>query len=213
MFKPFKGFNSKGFLLLYLVVIVIMLTAWLSRLEFSQPDTRNIPASLKPFLLSPARELPQFLLYDNEKQVLTNQSFKQHWSFVYFSHPQCQPQCEAILEVLDNLKRYFAAADMQFLMINFDASLQTDLSPAPVHRVSSLPLYYGEQATIDQLIHAFGFLYLRTEFETGYQLEQQHDIYLLDPKGRVYARFEPPFTSMLLQQRFFAIRSFYARTE
>lgn len=213
MFKPFKGFNSKGFLLLYLVVIVIMLMTWLSRLEFSQPDTRNIPAELKPFLLSPARELPQFLLYDEKKQVLTNQSFKEHWSFVYFSHPQCLPQCDAILEVLENLQRYFAAADMQFLLINYDASQQTDLALASGQELSNLPMYHGEQAVIDELSQSIGFLYLREEFKTGYQFEQQHDIYLIDPKGRLYAKFQPPFNSLQLQQLFFAIRAYYARTE
>lgn len=211
MFKPFKGFNSKGFLVLYLVVIVIMLMLWLSRLELSQPDTRKIPASLAPFLVSPARSLPQFLLLSKEKQVLTNQSFNQHWSFVYFSHPHCQPECAPVLAVMKNLKQYFAAQDIQFLLINFD-SLQKQNAFLPAEDWA-LPIYGGGETVIDNLTHAFDFLYLRNQFEQGYSIEQQHDIYLIDPKGRVYARFEPPFTSQLLQQRFFAIRDFYARTE
>jgi hypothetical protein len=44
-------------------------------------------------------------------------------------------------------------------------------------------------------------------------LEQQHSLFLIDPKGRLYARFEPPFSSVSLQQRFIEIRQFFARTE
>jgi len=211
MFKPFKGFNSKGFLLLYLVVIVIMLMLWFSRLELSQADTRKIPDSLAAFLVSPARSLPQFLLASEEKRVFTNQSFSQHWSFVYFTNPSCRPECTPVLAVLENLKQYFAAQDIQFLLINFDTLQKQSASSLTLD--STLPLYSGDETVIDKLTQAFDFLYLRNRFERGYSLEQQHAIYLVDPKGRVYARFELPFTSQLLQQRFFAIRQFYARSE
>jgi len=210
MFKPFKSFNSKGFLLLYLAVIVIMLMLWVSRLQMSQPEMRDIPDDLKPYLVSPPQPIPQFLLHSKDKQVLTNQSLEQHWSFVYFSHPQCQPECEPVLAVLENLKQYFAAADIQFLLINYD---DQPLDIDSQQRKSPLAIYGGDNNVIDKLTQAFEFLYLRTEFEQGYGLEQQHDIFLVDPKGRVYARFELPFTSLTLQQHFFALRDFYARSE
>jgi hypothetical protein len=66
---------------------------------------------------------------------------------------------------------------------------------------------------IEKLAHAFEFLFLRTDLAHGYLLEQQHHIYLLDPKGRVYAVFKPPFDSVMIQQIFLAIRTFYARNE
>lgn len=210
MFKPFKKLNSKGFLLLYLVIIVIMLTLWVSRLQIAQPETRDIPVGLKPYLVSPARPIPQFLLDSKGKQVLTNQSLKQHWSFIYFTHPSCQPECEAVLRVLENLRQYFAAADIQFLLINYD---EQSVSDSAVQLSTTLPLYAGEKQRVEKLTKAFGFLFLRTQYGQGYQLEQQHDIFLVDPKGRVYARFEPPYSSLTIQQHFFSLRDFYARSE
>lgn len=69
--KLFKSFNSKGFLLLYLVVFASLLLAWLYRVEQKQVDNRQIPPSLDSLLRSPPAELPQFLLYSDTHQVLT----------------------------------------------------------------------------------------------------------------------------------------------
>ncbi|WP_438969631.1 SCO family protein [Methylophaga sp.] len=185
---------------------------WFSRLDIAQPETRKIPAALAPIITSPIRTIPQFLLHSSQEQVLTNQSLKQHWSFVYFTHPSCQPECEPILTVLKNLKQYFSMPEVQTLLINFDS--QQNIIHEQSGGAFPFPLYGAEQQSqIDALAESFGFLYLREQFKQGYRLEQQHHIFLVDPKGRVYARFEPPFTSPLLQQRFLAIREFYARSE
>ncbi|MCX4188325.1 SCO family protein [Methylophaga sp. OBS4] len=190
-----------------------MLFVWVSRLNLQGPDTRPIPPELAAFLTSPARSLPQFLLYTEDKQVLTNNSLEGKWSFVYFSHEQCLPVCEPVLTVLHGLQGKFADRDMQFLLIDFDTDNQAGLT-----KVLSTLQYEFVAATasaemIEKLAKAFEFLFLRTDLSQGYMLEQQHHIYLLDPKGRVYAVFKPPFDSVMLQQIFLEIRTFYARSE
>ena len=210
----FKRFNSKGFLLLYLVVFASLLSVWIFRLEQARYDHREIPESLRPVLVSPVTALPQFVLYDLDKQVLTEQSLLGKWSFIYFTHPLCLPQCEPVLSVMHNLKQLFASSDMQFLLINFDnRQASVDMEKAFASREMSFPLYSGEKKMLTTVMEAFGFLYLQTELEQGYSLEQQHSLFLTDPKGRLYARFEPPFTSLAIQQTFFELRDFYARSE
>ncbi len=209
----FKRFNSKGFLLLYLVVFASLLTLWFFRMEQARYDHREIPESLRPVLVSPVKELPQFVLYDSNKRVLTEQSLPGKWSFIYFTHPRCLPQCEPVLSVMHNLKQLFASQDMQFLLINFDnrqpsADMQKNFADREM-----FPLFGGEKQMLTKVTEAFDFLYLRTHLEQGYSLEQQHSLFLTDPKGRLYARFEPPFTSLVIQQTFFQLRDFYARSE
>ncbi len=209
----FKRFNSKGFLLLYLVVFASLLTLWFFRMEQARYDHREIPESLRPVLVSPVKELPQFVLFDSDKQVLTEQSLLGKWSFIYFTHPRCLPQCEPVLSVMHNLKQLFASQDMQFLLINFDSrQLSADMQKIFADR-EMFPLYSGEKQMLTTVTEAFDFLYLRTDLEQGYSLEQQHSLFLTDPKGRLYARFEPPFTSLAIQQTFFQLRDFYARSE
>lgn len=211
--KLFKSFNSKGFLLLYLVVFASVVLIWLYSVEQKQVDNREIPPSLAPTLRSPPLQLPQFLLYSDTRQVLTDQSLRGKWTYVYFTHPACLPQCEAVLSVMHNLQQLATASEMQFVLINFD-SLQDTMRPSwwLEHR-SSLPLFGGDREIISMLTEAFEFLYLRTQQQQGYSLEQQHSIFLVDPKARVYARFEPPYSSPLVQQQFLALRDFYARSE
>ncbi len=211
--KLFKSFNSKGFLLLYLVVFTSLLLAWLFRVEQKQIDHRQIPPSLAPLLISPPAELPQFLLYSDTAAVLTEQSLRGKWSYVYFTHPACLPQCEAVLSVMHNLQQLAAPSETQFVLINFDSEQQTLRPEWWLQNMPTLPLYGGDRKIVSELSDRFEFLYLRTALERGYSLEQQHSIFLVDPKARVYARFEPPFSSPLIQQQFIAVREFYARSE
>lgn len=212
---PFKGFNSKRFLLLYLAVIAFMLILWLMRLNWPVHEHRPIPNSLGHFLLSPAISLPQFLLNVDNKQVLTNQTFVGKWSFVYFSHPDCGQECTVIMEVLSHLQALSANRDRQFYVINFDINKQGQLERYLHERGYRFPVAEAaDQSMLDLVTSAFQFLYLSSEAGQGDgQSQQQHFIYLVDPKARVYAVFKPPFTSLIIQQRFFELRDFYARTE
>lgn len=205
----FKRVNSKGFLLLYLVVFACLLAMLLFQRSQTEKDERIIPEPFARFIVSPPRQIPQFLLHSAEGKVLTEQALRGKWSFVYFSQPRCRPDCEPVYSVLNHLRQLSASNQQQVLVINFD----DEQAQERILAAQDLAVYSGDKAMLDSLADAFAFLFLRTDFTDHYQLEQQHSIFLVDPKGRVYARFEPPFTSLHIQKRFFSLREFYARTE
>lgn len=209
MFKPIKSVNSKAFLGLYLVITLIILVLWISRMEFTQPDRRDIPDNLRKFLISPPQLIPQFVLQSHEKQVLTNVSLDGKWSFVYFTHLYCEPECAVVVKVVQHLQRLFAGSSIQFLIINFGDNADTATLSFP-----GLKTYGGSSDVIESITKSFDFLYLAPEeYENSLKVEQQHYIYLIDPQGRAYAVFKPPFTSLAIQKIFFQIRDFYARSE
>lgn len=209
MFKPIKSVNSKAFLGLYLVITLIILVLWISRMEFTQPDRRDIPDNLRKFLISPPQLIPQFVLQSHKKQVLTNVSLDGKWSFVYFTHLYCEPECAVVVKVLQHLQRLFAGSSIQFLIINFGDNADTATLSFP-----GLKTYGGSSDVIESITKSFDFLYLEPEeYESSLKVEQQHYIYLIDPQGRAYAVFKPPFTSLAIQKIFFQIRDFYARSE
>lgn len=209
MFKPIKSVNSKAFLGLYLVITLIILVLWISRMEFTQPDRRDIPDNLRKFLISPPQLIPQFVLQSHEKQVLTNVSLDGKWSFVYFTHLYCEPECAVVVKVVQHLQRLFAGSSIQFLIINFGDN--ADTATLSFH---GLKTYGGSSDVIESITKSFDFLYLEPEeYESSLKVEQQHYIYLIDPQGRAYAVFKPPFTSLAIQKIFFQIRDFYARSE
>lgn len=208
----FKSFNSKGFLLLYLVVFASLLAVWLFQAEKSGVDRRDIPDTLQPVLVSPPQPVPQFLLRSAADQVLTEQALRGKWSFIYFSHAGCIPQCQPVLEVMNNLKQILANREQQFVLITFDKSDTREMSEMQAESGWDIPVYSGGRAMLNMLMQHFEFLYLPAS-TPGAIIEQQHSIFLTDPKGRFYARFEPPFSSLSIQQRFFQLRDFYARSE
>jgi cytochrome oxidase Cu insertion factor (SCO1/SenC/PrrC family) len=210
MDRRLKNLNSKAFLLLYLFVVASLLLFWFVATQPAQKEYRDIPEELKDVLLSPPHPLPQFLLQGNHRRVLTEQSLKGKWSWVYFYHPSCDSICAPVLDVLKALQTHFAQNDIQHIVISYD-SAQNERVPSALY--TPFKIYFAEQRMVDELAQQFNFLYLRTDYSSGYSLEQQHSLFLVDPKGRLYARFEPPFTSGLLQQRFIQIRRFFARTE
>jgi cytochrome oxidase Cu insertion factor (SCO1/SenC/PrrC family) len=210
MDRRLKNLNSKAFLLLYLFVVASLLLFWFVATQPAQKEYRDIPDEMRDVLFSPPLPLPQFLLQGNHQRVLTEQSLKGKWSWIYFYHPSCDSVCTPVLDVLNTLQTHYSQNDIQHIVINYDAA-QNERVPSA--RYTPFTIYFAEQRMLDQLVQHFNFLYLRTDYASGYSLEQQHSLFLIDPKGRLYARFEPPFSSVSLQQRFIEIRQFFARTE
>jgi len=217
MAKRCKGLNSKCFLFTYLIIVSFLLVLWLNRLPLMHEDLRDIPIDMQDYIASPSFSLPLFSLETSEKLALTNKWFEDKWSFVYFTHSHCFPACQASLKNMDELHASFANADFQFLTIGLDSQHET--ADQLVQFLQSQGFDFtaataNDAAEIDKLARAFVALYLQTDFSDGsYQIEQEHHIFLVDPKGRVYARFKPPYSSATISAQFLKLRHFYAKTE
>ncbi|PHS30699.1 MAG: photosynthetic protein synthase I [Methylophaga sp.] len=209
-----KGFNSKCFLITYLIIVGFIIVLWMNRLPLMQKDTRVIPESLQSYLESPPRPLPKLVLETENKLALTTQWFGGKWNVVYFTHSNCLPDCQPSLAEMKNLQITFANTDFQFLAIGLDAQHETagNLSQFLISQGYDFTVAVGSEKEIDKLSKIFIALFLQTDYTDGsYQIEQEHHLFVVDPKGRIYATFRPPFSSVSSQ--FFALRRFYAKTE
>ena len=177
-------------------------------------DKRVIPADLKAYLFSPYRKTPSLSMTVNGKLVLTSELFNDKWSFVYFTHSGCLPECKTRLVAMNNLRESFANADFQFLAIDIDNDAAEDLAVFLEKRRVKLNVLTVKQDALDLLARAFHFIFLRTDYTNGrYLMEQQHTIFLLDPKGRIYAHFKRTLSGNKILTEFLKIRQFYAKTE
>ncbi|PHS71555.1 MAG: photosynthetic protein synthase I [Methylophaga sp.] len=216
MAKRCKGFNSKCFLFTYLIFVGILLVLWVNRLPLMHEDQREIPADLQAYIASPPRSLPSFSLNMADESVLTNKWFEDKWSFVYFTHSHCLPECQPALEYMNRLQLAFANKDFNFLAIGIDGKHETanDLASFLDLQQYKLTAVTASENKVEALAKTFIALFLRTDFSGGrYQIEQEHHIFVVDPKGRVYATFIPPYTSTSIQRKFLKLRLFYARSE
>ncbi len=215
MLQYCKSPNSKCFLLTYLALVVFLLVLWRSGTEAIVSDQREIPSDLSAYLVSPPTEIASLFL--DKKQVLTSELFTNKWTFVYFAHHQCLPSCSQTLKLLSSLRESFSSNNIQFIIIELDP----DKGPSPdklalfleAQDLDLMPITASVEVT-RQLASQFKELFLITNYADGrYQIEQQHQLFIVDPKGRVYARFPQPYTLSIIQKAFVSMRLFYAQTE
>lgn len=215
--KPCKGLNSKCFLTTYLIIVGFLLVLWMNRLPLLQEEKRDIPDDLVSYIESPARPLPDFSLLTNDKLALTQQWFKDKWTFVYFSHTQCLPACQPVFDQVSALQSAFANKDLQYLVVGVNTRNESIsvLSEFLVNnKVAMTAATSDSQKQIDDLARSFIALYLITDYQDGSSLvEQENHLLLVDPKGRVYATFKPPFNLQKNNAMFLKLRLFYARSE
>ena len=179
-------------------------------------ETRDIPAALDKILTSPAQPLADFSLETKNKLALTNLWFEGKWTFVYFSYGHCLLACGPTLTVLTDLKASFASDNNQFLVIGIDTEHETSqqLSTFLNQQGLDITAATGNEEDIDRLAKQFVALFLRTDFSDGsYQIEQEHTLFLVDPKGRIYASFPSSMSSSKIKAEFFKLRAFYAKSE
>lgn len=216
MAKRCKGFNSKCFLITYLMIVGFLLVLWMNRLPLMNEEQREIPLAIQAYIASPARPLPELSLNTDNKLVLTNNWFNGKWSFVYFSHSHCLPACQPALQAMKHFQSAFANTDFQFLVIGIDTEHETADELAAFLHEQKLNFKVASASTTmtEQLASTFIALFLQTDYTDGsYLIEQEHHFFVVDPKGRVYATFKPPFNHGLIRAEFLKLRYFYAKTE
>lgn len=209
-----KNFNSKRFLISYLIIVILMLLMLSQRFDMVVPEKRDIPEEMKAYLVSPIRLIPEFTLDTTENTTITNDYFEGKWSFVYFSYSGCMPACSSALTTMQDLKRGFGDRLFNFLLVDIDDLEQPEAFKQMMQfqGYDDFPIASGSQQTIEQLARSFIALYLKTEFANGdYLIEQEHHLFVVDPQGRVYAQFKPPYSG--LHSQFLRARNFYSQTE
>jgi len=216
MAKRCKGLNSKCFLFSYLMIVGFLLVLWMNNLPLINNDQREIPTELQEYLESPPRHLDFFSMQTTGKLALTNSWLEEKWTFVYFTHSHCLPECKPALDKMAQIQSAFSSDDFQYLVIGIDSEHETadKLSSFLTSKNYNFTTASNSSKEIDKLAKTFIALFLQTNFTNGsYQIEQKHNIFLVDPKGRVYATFESDFSASSIQSRFLKARLFYARTE
>jgi cytochrome oxidase Cu insertion factor (SCO1/SenC/PrrC family) len=215
--KRCQGLNSKCFLVTYLVIVSFLLILWFTRSGLLQEDLRVIPAELSAYITSPSRPIDKVDIILNGKQVLTNNVFGEKWTMVYFSHLNCLPACLQVFNKLAAFQSAYASQDVSVLLISLDteSSALGKLAQGLDEKGFNFQVLEAEdEAVIERLAKTFIALYLKTHLSDGsYQIEQEHHLFLVDPKSRVYAVFDEKTPASIIESSFSAMRGFYAKSE
>lgn len=206
MQNMFKNVHSKRFLLTYLGLVALLLLFFLTMSEQQQSSESSAEPNAMLTMFEPTLEIPQFLAYNLDNSVFTNDALVGKWSFIFFTSADCQ-DCEAILKVLANLKAGLANRAVQVVLMDNSGQQAADLfALAQVHALQAQVISLSSSTRDANPLPAF---FTRSRAYAHQDLS--HAVFLVNPKGKLAARFQAPFTSVLIRQSFIQIRSEYAR--
>lgn len=170
---------------------------------------------LKGVLLEAPARLPRVQLVDQHERATTSDAlFAGHWSFLFLGFTHCQTVCPATLAQLAAIKRSLArqfpsAPQPRYVFVSVDPQRDT-----PGRLASYLGAFdadftgaTGDPTQIAMLSDALTAFHRLGSPSAGgdYGVVHSGEIYLLDPAGRVHARFSPPLDPELVPRQLVAM--------
>ncbi|HEY0719948.1 MAG TPA: SCO family protein [Gammaproteobacteria bacterium] len=176
------------------------------------------PAELASVLLETPRPLQPFTLIDQEGAPLTLERLRGHWTLLFFGYTHCPDICPTTLAVLKGAMSRLdtdaeLAASTRTLFISVDPRRDT---PAQLKQYITYfnPTFMaatGSKEEIDNLTRQVGAVYM-FEGDTrrdDYIVNHSATILLVDPQGRLYARFNAPHSASGIADTYRRIRAFH----
>lgn len=176
------------------------------------------PALAAEVLVKP-KAFDGYSLVDQDGRDFDNRSFIGKWSFVFFGYTHCPDICPMTLSLLKQVKtalqkRGEPVADLQVVFISVDPARDD------VGHLRDYVHYFdkgfvgvtGKTAQIHiaetdvGAVHKFG----PKDANGQYEVNHSSYIYLIDPLGRLYARFNGIDEVPHIVERYLAVRHYYA---
>jgi protein SCO1/2 len=185
--------------IILIIGIALAIGIWRDNQDITPKESAQMFTSLPLSVgtaLQPHR-LPEFTLTDMNGNAFTNQSLKEHWSFIFFGYTHCPDVCPTTLGSLKQIsQRLGNGANVQFLFISIDPEhdtpnqLKTFLQQAKFHPTSFIGLT-GDKAKIKQLANVIGIHVAENQDKTvsTEHIEHGGSILLINPEGKLAAIF------------------------
>jgi protein SCO1 len=203
--------------ILMAAVPVLAISVWWL---LSHNDERAVPSELRAVVADAPTKLAPLRLVDHRSQSLTEAWFNGQWSFVFLGFTNCPDICPATMAQLGVVKKSLAqqhpdARQPRYVFVSVDPRRDTPTRLAAY--VASFDRDFigvtGEPAHIETLEKTLAaFHRIDKPSATGdYHVMHTGAVYLLDPSGRVYAKFTPPMDPALVARQLVSIMAFYVR--
>ncbi|MDP1683223.1 MAG: SCO family protein [Burkholderiales bacterium] len=183
-------------------------------------DKRALPDGLRAVIASGPMKFAPVQLTNQHGQTVTESWFTGQWTFFAFGFTHCPDVCIATLTQFVEIKKALAQrhpkmAPPRYVFISVDPERDT-----PARLATYLSAFdrsfigmTGTAAQIEALERSMATFHRKqTPSASGdYQVSHSGEIFLLDPAGRVYARFVPPLETSVVAGQLNSIMTLYAR--
>ena len=160
------------------------------------------------------RAMPAFDLHVASGEALTQQDLEGQWSLMFFGFTNCPDICPDTLAVLDaainDLDTMGADSKPQVVFVSVDPDRDDGESLGEYVRWFDEDFIgaTGSEEALNALTKDLGIYYALDEPdpETGfYTVDHSASVMIIDPQGRLYGRFAPPFDRQAIAADLFAL--------
>jgi protein SCO1/2 len=213
--------KNKSRLLVFTAVVLLFVASLCLGIYINKKFNKSTPQQslqreddLLDFLVTevnPPLSLPGFSLLDHHGNDFTVDGLKGKWNFLFFGYTFCPEVCPTTINTLDTVYSKLAREDVGVVFVSFDPERDT------VKQLAGYIPYFndkfvgvtGEEAEIKSLTGALDISYSRYlpegSDEEDYQFYHDTTILLIDPLGRLAARFAAPHSPKFIVEKFQAL--------
>lgn len=207
-------------LLLALIALLALAAGYAlsSRYQASSRD-HSMPRGLEATVLDRPRPLKPFRLVDQNGRPFTEQSLRDHWSFLFFGYVHCPDVCPITLRVMQQVWKQLpqraddkAPPQMIFVSVDPDRDTPEILGQYVSYYHPDFRGVTGPLDEIDRLTGQLGILYGFDDKQAGsedYLVNHSAQLILIDPQGRMRAVISPPHEPATIAANFQTIRDYY----
>lgn len=201
-----------------LVAVIGMMTAVLVWV-FGHDETQALPETIRDVAIWPPVSLGQVDLMDDKQQSIKHEQFTGRWSLVAFGYTHCPDICPATLSQMGLLFKLFREQQGMDVMPRM-YFVSVDPQRDPLDYLGEYTRYFdksfvgisGSQQALADFEKQFGVYhrYLTQPGSENYIVEHSADIFLVDPRARIVASFQPPMDLRRVASQYTGLVKYYA---
>jgi len=164
------------------------------------------------------RPLKDFQFRDHTGSSFGPEQLKGQWSLVFFGYTSCPDICPTTMmllaEVVENLRRDMpAAARVLLVSVDPDRDDETRLAGYVGHFGEAFVGLRGRPDQLQEFARQAGAMYERgaSDEQGNYAVAHSSSVFVVDPRGRLYAVFSPPHQAAAMSAQLLEIRRRFER--
>jgi len=194
--------------LFFMFIAVVVFSAFL----LVSNDKSHLPELVRAVAVMPSKNVNAVDLVDHNNNIINLEQFKKHWTFVFFGFTNCPDVCPATISQLIQVKNGIKKNnqfkdDFKIFFVSVDPKRDSleHLKQYMTYFDSSFVGMTGSEESIrafEEKLGAFHKLEAPNS-DGGYSVQHTADVFLINDKGMLVAKFQPPMNTDRVVKQFF----------